>query len=76
MAKAAVCGRIHAAGTPSLFPFSPFFQTELGESACRKDLPAPVSAGILHDINNSSWPEVWETHLKVSRGTDGPAGLL
>lgn len=35
-----------------------------------------LSEQILYDYNNSSWYEVWENRLKVSRGTDGPAGLF
>lgn len=35
-----------------------------------------VNMQILYDYNNSSWYEVWENRLKVSRGTDGPAGLF
>lgn len=41
-----------------------------------QDVASWVNMQILHDYNNSSWCEVWENRLKVSRGTDGPAGLF
>lgn len=56
------------------FPHSPD-QTPVKVRA-GQGLPARASAQILCDNNNNSWSEVWENHLKVSRGTDGPAGLL
>lgn len=47
-----------------------------GESACRTGSSCRGMRHFLCDNNNNSWSEVWENHLKVSRGTDGPAALL
>lgn len=46
-----------------------------GNSAAQ-DVAAWVNKQILYDYNSSSWYEVWESRLKVSWITDGPAGLF
>lgn len=59
-----------------LYFVNTFFRIGFQWNCIAQYVAAWVNMQILYDYNNSSWYEVWENQLKVSRGTDGPAGLF